>query len=141
MKVTELMIGDIAYVVKEYEDCNEEMVVEKFPARITAIDENGLLGMDGKNEFMCVVLGDCGGFEEFDDIEPIPLTAEILKKNGFKNERFRNEYYIYGTNFYVVAFDNTYSFQSSDMDLKYVHELQHALRLCGLNELANNFKI
>lgn len=23
----------------------------------------------------------------------------------------------------------------------YVHELQHALRLCGLNELADNFKV
>lgn len=141
MKATELMIGDIAYVVKEYEDCNEEMVVKKFPATITAIDENGLLGMDGKNEFMCVVIGDCGGFDEFDDIEPIPLTAEILEKNLFKRDVFHNEYYIYGTNFCVVEFDNTYSYQGTDMDLNYVHELQHALRLCGLNGLANNFKI
>ena len=26
-------------------------------------------------------------------------------------------------------------------DTLYVHELQHALRLCGLNELADNFKV
>ncbi|MBQ0088527.1 MAG: hypothetical protein KBT27_04250 [Prevotellaceae bacterium] len=27
------------------------------------------------------------------------------------------------------------------IQIKYVHELQHALRLCGLNDLADNFKI
>lgn len=27
------------------------------------------------------------------------------------------------------------------IEFKYVHQLQHALRLCGLDELADNFKI
>lgn len=40
--------------------------------------------------------------------------------------------------------DNDYFFISSldaYIHIYYVHELQHALRLCGLNELADNFKV
>lgn len=28
-----------------------------------------------------------------------------------------------------------------NLRIKYVHELQHALRLCGMNDLADNFKV
>ena len=85
-------------------------------------------------------------------IEPIPLTTEILEKNGFvfdcdfwtiANPRYNNvrmvTYYSIGDDVADVfsghwAFDENYA-------IDYVHELQHALRLCGLDELADNFKI
>lgn len=105
-----------------------------------------------------------------EDIYPIPLTEEILKANGFKDANANNElkfcWYVLHTNqeygdFWgrtnheiIIAYrennsdmyvsrpyaDNTQQ-KISVADIHYVHELQHALRLCGLNELANNFKV
>lgn len=85
-------------------------------------------------------------------IEPIPLTPELLEKNGFsdrgkagwQNPDYDATYYLdkytFAKNVYKCTIDD-----SVDVDLihniKYVHELQHALRLCGLNELADNFKV
>ena len=61
-----------------------------------------------------------GLFASFKDIEPIPLTQEILQKNGFIGEEI-----------YVAIFDKAHG---NDFDygvaLDYVHELQHALRVC-----------
>lgn len=105
-----------------------------------------------------------------DKIEGIPITPEILEKNGFDPETFltaewgRKVYfkefpgcvvepadsgkYIFGITKY---WSKTYSdgslidwgtmYESRIYNLQYVHELQGALRLCGLNELADNFKV
>lgn len=72
---------------------------------------------------------------------PIPLTAEIFEKNGFENGQFCNEYILDDDNFYIIEVNHSYLYQESDIEINYVHELQHLLRLCGLNELSNNFKI
>ena len=80
-------------------------------------------------------------------IEPIPLTSEILEKNGFwVMENVNNgaeEYIAYATAGLMFHYnrDNDYYFPNTPISRKYVHELQHALRLCGLDELADNFKI
>ena len=93
---------------------------------------------------------------EFDDKDdqpqPIPLSAEILEKNGFvfdcgfwtiANPRYNCvttvTYYSIGDDVADAflghwAFDENYA-------IDYVHELQRALKCCGLNELANNFKV
>lgn len=92
----------------------------------------------------------------FDGIEgiviPIPLTPEILEENGF--EKRYSVLYLWanlltrqhieiqdwqrkeGTNNWAIRVDGKLS-----IDINYVHELQHALRLCGLDELADNFKV
>ena len=71
-------------------------------------------------------------------VKPIPLTAEILEKNGFYETKLRYwidsrkkpiSYHAYGNSTEVFG------------DALYVHELQHALRLCGLTDLADNFKV
>ena len=85
-------------------------------------------------------------------VKPIPLTPEILEKNGFvfdsdfwtiADPRYNNvrmvTYYSIGDDVADAflghwAFDENYA-------IDYVHELQHALRLCGLNEVADNFKV
>ena len=85
-------------------------------------------------------------------IKPITLTPEILEKNGFvfdcdfwtiANPRYNNvrmvTYYSIGDDVADAflghwAFDENYT-------IDYVHELQQALRLVGLNDLADNFKI
>ena len=80
-------------------------------------------------------------------IEPIPLTSEILEKNGFVNDRgiycWRDE------NKQITYFSKennrpycTYSFVNiesgcidvNEMPITFVHELQHALRLCGIEK-------
>lgn len=80
-----------------------------------------------------------------DCYEPIPLTAEILEKNGFIYRDLPFElYWEYDGLFieggacghYVINLGH-----NRGMDVSNVHELQHALRLCGLKEIADNFKI
>lgn len=77
-------------------------------------------------------------------IEPIPLTAEILEKNGWKYENYANEYSTEGEEYFVyedfdIYINNDGKFQITSMDtininLDYVHQLQHALKLCGINK-------
>lgn len=153
MKATDLMIGDIIYAVKEYEDCNGEMVVEKFSARITAIDENGLLGIN--DYFMCDVLVDCCDFEEFDSVEPIELCEPILRLNGFGKDPYSGRFIIRKENddydyYIVVCLDGQkYARVENYKTKEYVRleknitidRLQQALNLVGLEDIANALKI
>ena len=77
-------------------------------------------------------------FLYWNELQPIPLTPEILEKNGWEKrptgyvfytdgKRYDNSlWYVFGSNTFVV---NTAEFQ-----IRYVHELQHALRLCGIEK-------
>ena len=88
----------------------------------------------------------------FDDINPIPLTPEILEKNGFKN---RNGYqWIYKDNYSKIRIDIAPKVVidgeelgeppicltlegvlfNINMSIKYVHELQHALKICEIEK-------
>lgn len=77
---------------------------------------------------------------EFDDgiydahqstIHPIQITEEILKENNIEWE-FYDCYHFEFKNRGVVVTLSGYP---------YVHELQHVLRLVGLDDMADNFKI
>lgn len=72
------------------------------------------------------------------EFSPIPLTPKILEANGWfeifegawegdiaLDKRYTKKYYI----------------KNTSIGITYVHQLQQALRLCGLADLANNFKI
>ena len=101
--------------------------------------------------------GDPWEFDDKDDQpKPIPLTAEILEKNSIKKRGDNDEYAVFRwegmKQWYVTLedFKPQYDFwfiTSSDRDLnvsgqiRYVHQLQQALRLAGLTDMANNFKI
>lgn len=79
--------------------------------------------------------------DDFSWIEPIPLTNEILEKNGF-------EYY--HKNFASLSYDHQFKLEMEKwpdenglgglwsitdlIKIRYVHELQHALRLCGIEK-------
>ena len=90
--------------------------------------------------------------EHIDNIKPISLTPEILEKNGFvkynevsdtppydKDEEgnmyysYRGEQKFWGwwqpNNVYLIPVN-----AMVDLEIKYVHQLQHALRLCGINK-------
>lgn len=133
MKTTDLMIGDWVH----HKGKQKEVFTVRYSG-IELIDEDCAIEIIG---FRC------------HGVEPIPLTAEILEKNGFE----RNEYFDYnGCTFFSFPIgvfttrsgfgiekrdDEYYITDHALMPMRYVHELQHALRLCGLGELANNFKI
>ena len=80
-----------------------------------------------------------------EDLQPIPLTPEILKKNGFEliSKSIESTSYRLGLReVFVFLKEGYFNITIKDTDifgLTYVHELQHALRLCGLNEVADNF--
>lgn len=106
----------------------------KKPAQITGIFCDDLF----ETTISPSVGGDC--------LSPIPLTPGILKKNGFvkqdydgwliseNNGRRLIEYLTdYFDGLLIINFvEEPYS--KIIIKLKYVHELQHALRLCDINE-------
>ena len=82
-----------------------------------------------------------------DEPEPILLTPEIMEKNGFwEMENVNNgaeEYIVYaiaGLTFHYNR-DNDYYFPNTPISWKYVHQLQQVLRLAGMTDMANNFKV
>lgn len=88
----------------------------------------------------------------YSEIEPIPITPEILEKNFGEA---RNGGYFEGDEFYelfiIEVNDGTWIIKHDDIEFPsiprqqvmvgYVHEFQRALRCFGLFNLANNFKI
>ena len=83
----------------------------------------------------------------YKEVEPIPLTAEILEKNGF--EIYKDTYNKIGYHYVehklvifvhfndkkteVDIYSQNDSLNISTSDV-YVHTLQHALRLCGIDK-------
>ena len=100
----------------------------------------------------CDEVSPCQLDDEYYLMKPIPLTPEILEKNGFvfdcgfwtiANPRYNN---VTMVTYYSIDDDVADAFLGhwvfdENYAIDYIHQLQHALRLCGLNELANNFKI
>ena len=83
--------------------------------------------------------GFLGGAEGL--IRPIPLTPEILNENGWwydVEDMWLHDKVDFGIERWNWGFQ---CYNINQIKLDSVHELQHALRLCGLNELADNFKI
>ena len=82
-----------------------------------------------------------------EQLEPIPLTPEILERNGFVEDRINEGWWVnvnpkraisiafrgdkYGTDINISSYRSLPTF--FDGHLFSVHELQHALRLCGID--------
>ena len=74
------------------------------------------------------------------EIEPIPLTPEILEKNGFKQDKYGNylleedlgesEIWLYLQQTTSIA-DFWCTVSETVVRMNHVHQLQHALSLCG----------
>lgn len=125
MKATELMIGDwVCHCKRKHE-----------PMRITNLAEDFT-------------------DEDMEGLEPIPLTPEILKKNGFKRDplwhhcdKDLDDYSIsvqlgYANRIEYIKIaekgkDNVIPSERTKLYLthiKYVHQLQHAMRLVGIDK-------
>ena len=74
-----------------------------------------------------------------DELKPIPLTPEILEKNGFKDMGFFGKLEI-GPWRLICDSGNLAVLHEGreeeyiNIPISYVHELQHALRLCGIEK-------
>jgi len=86
----------------------------------------------------------------FDVIEPVPLTEEILKANGFEYRENDNEWWHYDDypfSDFQIGFKDPFDMRMvvscniTNVRVNYVHELQHALRACKLDYLADNFEV
>lgn len=140
LSAKDLMVGDWVSVIIEG---------ETYQGRVSRIE--------GDTENICVSLYNAPyGWEDgdaFDDISPIPLTPEILEKNGFKpyipenhletvyacqdvSKAVADELYALwpyqdGSFYLLLRVDGK---DMVRMDVHYIHQLQHALRLCGIDK-------
>ena len=170
MKCNELMVGDW-------------VLINNTPHKIQAIDSiDAEIQADGELYYV----GEDRPHSD-DKIEGIPITSEILEKNGFNfgltpleealselddfDDDFREEYddtearpdaffkehwsytnevvelNLYASddlkkgNLFVDELRLKEHLEFTFQDCLYVHQLQHALRLCGFDVLADTFKI
>ena len=74
-------------------------------------------------------------------VKPIPLTAEIFEKNGWWYE-IEDMWLHDDVNFCIEKWNGRFQcYDINQIKLDSVHQLQQTLRLCSLNELADNFKV
>ena len=119
MKAEDLMIGDWV------------MLDGKEPKQIT-----GLKTHSCKHGYVQIKNLDCSA----EYLEPVPLTPEILEKNGFKymtglwyiqTKEIRPIQIVFKeTNVITLSINCT----PVPINLKHVHQLQHALRLYGIEK-------
>lgn len=126
MKAAELMIGD--YIML-YEDI---YIIEEISSKGWA----HIIYNDGSKCRVPLstdyILG---------ELTPVPLTAEILKKNRFELQRDKSELgtldtYWLGSELGAFRIHrlNNGDYQFGLAKIRGVHELQHALRLCGIDK-------
>ena len=129
MKATELMIGDWLQYNGQY---------NAFPFRVEQITKRkvGYHAEPCENKMHYLRLHEC---------QPIPLTTEILEKSGFVKE-ILVDVWSFTTDEYKIMWptspDKTLAINSyfaryglvSKQGIEYVHELQHALSLCGIEK-------
>lgn len=109
MEANKLMIGDWVF------DGNEV-------ARVTSLTCDGIIETKLR-------------LSNIEIVTPIPLTAEILEKNGFsKTTEAEFNYYQMPDDCFEIDINNVGCAYSVDVIIKYVHQLQHALRLCGIDK-------
>lgn len=133
MKAEELMLDDW---VRCLDSTHEKHVI----AQIDAIEE-------GRGESCILVKEDnTNWFTRMEHFAPIPLTEEILKKNGFEVHPFGCAWYqekgIDFQNYIIVYFRRNGEVRKVEMDfvnkiraeyrdIYFVHQLQHELRRVG----------
>lgn len=85
-----------------------------------------------------------------DDCEPIPITSEFLLNNGFvlkhnpKDNLIAHIYIVETKDYQITLFKyldstvmtviNKNTKDNCNIDVKYVHEFQHALNICNLTD-------
>ena len=127
MKPNELMLGDwLLYNHKKPDGTQEKRYLQ-----VVGLGLLNILLRNKEENYSLNAFGDCT------ELKPIPLTAEILDKNLSEDRHFFQEdknshLELYVDNGKVIWTINC--FEYNILPLNYVHELQHALRLCGIDK-------
>ncbi len=129
MKTNELMIGD--WVLHHNDGC------------IDAMNDTAPYDEAIRIEQSDFELDECF----WSRLDPIPITPEILEKNGFKRPNERVRYFMDSDDYYDVAIheitDSIWYFEYQNCEvhlppccvhIAHVHELQHVLHLCGIDK-------
>ena len=140
MKCKELMVGDF---------CRSG---HGLPMQITNVGEDYAYATFEGNE------GDPWEFDDKDEQpQPIEITYELLDSNRWVRENYYSVKHNHNVDYYIIEYgiynllwdngtlsifrnDNSYNYDIV-IPVKYVHQIQQVLRLVGMSELANNFKI
>lgn len=143
MKAEDLMIGDLVRSISTIHNVSfpdngviqdEGYTTIRTPIKITTVSENCVSYYSNKLELYITLSSE--------EIEPIPLTPEILVKNGFEkhinNTRMFFQHDEYHLSYYIVNKHFTIYNQIDGSLIQRVivnvHELQHALKLCGIDK-------
>lgn len=132
MNANDLMLSDWVYSSKEKESGQVCELRGDFVEIDVELPKGQACWIDGKPE----------------NFEGIPLTEKILKLNGWDKYPFQNylenkkviEFCLRGMggNWFYCSNENG---ENDIVDIRYVHELQHLLRIFGYGDLADDFKI
>lgn len=133
MKANELMTGDWV-LIKRTPSC-------EYPYKICSINNYSILG----EEYADWIEVEADEEINLENIKPIPLTAEILEKNGFKmygdtgwwleDDFFDIHIYEWSDSIWVFKYESTeMNTPYEQRTFSYVHNLQHALRECGIDK-------
>ena len=151
MEINKLQICDIV----TFAECLEDGCV--IPIKIEALGYQGDWD-DAEENNALVKIGDSVGCDIIaidESIVGIPLTTEMLKMNGWiyndEEAKYAPETWV-GNNLMlhedngrfrivVVSDYDDEDTNNTPFIIQYVHELQHALRLCGRKDVANKLKI
>ena len=124
----DLMVGDYVY-----------STFSGNPCKVQAIELS-------EHEYCSVRVSGVEGVKDIVSLSPIPLTAEILEKNGIRNYSELPEYKVRTNEYEIwVIFDepqNCVHVEKFDKGIPtiyhskilFAHEFQHALRLCGVDK-------
>ena len=125
MKATELMIGDWV--------CLKDDTKYELPLKVDGVLTDDI-SLEGE--------GFLGGAEGL--IRSIPITPKMLVRNGWKETQYWHEYQDGKNTIQCCLPDMRGRINGIEIEYfkcEYVHQYQHLLRLCGLNKLADNFKV
>lgn len=138
INVKELMIGD--YV---------DVSGHGNPIEIGIVKE--IYEIYGEGIEITIRLKDCDGIFAGNEISPIELTKEFFFENGFEEfHEFEvphiNETFSLLCNgdikvAVIIIHGNHFRCEVKGIEIKYIHEFQHYLRLANLSDYANNLKI
>ena len=131
--------GNPPHILKNNMDAKELMIGDKVMVKVLSqIPDTYVLHTWTANDYSRDI-----------QVKPITLTPEILEKNGFiKVNSQRYDYGYPDTDCYVkvnpkknMIHVNGRNANSNLYSHSFVHQLQRALRCCGLWDIANNFVV
>ena len=119
MDCKDLMIGDWVYVARGYD---KHLTIEKIKGVIADKDE----------PYPVTIF--TGETVSLNDIKPILLTEDILVKNGWRKEPISidGDYANWHGEIPISQAEDEFNY--ADIELRYAHQLQHLLRLCGVEK-------